>query len=163
MTVISAASLNTDMAAITTEILTEGEDTGVSYSHSLDVLDLVDTTSVGLRTLDITSPDDAQLITLHLRCINSVAVAKTITATLTAISSDETEVADYLNQQTVSAAATFSTAATHYASDDFTSTSETPVFLLKGVTYRLTLTNSGSSNVDRVVATLTVRGFKRRA
>jgi hypothetical protein len=163
MTVISASDLNTDLSNIPFNVLSAGSDAGVLYSFSLDTLDLISTTNVGLRTHDFTAPDDAFVTTLHLRVINTVVASKTITATLTAISSDETSVPDYLNQQTVSAAVTFSTAATHFASSDHSSTSLTPVVLVKGITYRLTLTNSGASNVDRAVAVLSVRSFKRRA
>lgn len=158
---ITQDNLNTPLQNIWTQMTLT--DTGVCFSQTLDVLDLIDTTNVGLRTHDFTAPDDGFVVTLHLRVINSVVATKTITATLTAISSDKTAVPDYLNQQTVSAAVTFSTASTHYAASDHYSSSGTVVPLVKGVTYRLSLTNSGASNVDRAIAVLTARCFKRRA
>lgn len=162
---ISAADLNTNFGDKTSSLQSTAQAGKVTWQYDLECLDLVTSTSVALRTLDFTAPDDLEFVVLCLNAWNSTAVTRIATGTLTAIDVNEQSASKYLLGQPISLSVTCTAASTEYNAtrDDRTASTATKIWLAKGVTYRLQVSQDTATVLDRVVLSLVVASRRRRA
>jgi spore maturation protein SpmB len=122
--------------------------------------------------VDFTAPGQLQVVTFGLTVINTAGLAKTVTATLSAIATTdatntEPEVPKYLLNRTISVTGSFAVGATptHATRTDYSdnTVANNVIFLTRGVTYRIELSTPSAVAVDRAYAYLLCRSPWRRA
>lgn len=116
------------------------------------------TSTPGFAIKDFTVPDDCLVVGLCLRVINPDATSRTITLTLSAIDVNEVAVSKYLTELSYSISVTATSAATF---DGTRAAPSIPMVLVKGITYRLSLTSSSGTAVSSVDGCIIVRQMKR--
>lgn len=157
---ISAADLNNNFNDKVAALAALNDNRGHDLQYNLSVLDLTTALNVGLRTLDFVAPMDLELKCLGVSMFNPDATSRTARLTLTAIATDETVVSKYLLDETVNVPVIGNTAAEYSASR---ATTAYPVFLVKGMTYRLTMdrVDANGGVIDRAYGFALCRTSRR--
>ena len=163
---ISAANLNNNFNDKVASLASRNKAVGKDIQYNLSVIDLTTSLNVGLRTLDFVPPTDLQLVTIGLSMFNPDATSRTAKLTLSAISSEEVSVSKYLIDQVPSATVTGATAAEYDATRaawNDAGLAKTPIFLVKGITYRLLMTreDANGGNIDRAYGFALCRTVRR--
>lgn len=156
---VSAADLNTNFQDKVANLVAQAADDSKFHQVNIETLDLTSATTNGLNVQDFTCTDDWELWVVGLSVWNPDATSRTITMTLTQVDG----VTKYLLDQTVSVSIAATSATEFNATRGDYRTSSPKIFLVKGITYRLTLTSSSASAVDRAYGFLCLRPRRRRA
>lgn len=156
---ISAADLNTNFDDKVANLTAQAASDSKFHEIENEVLDLTSGPVAGSNIYDFTCPDDMELWVVGLSVWNPDATSRTITMTLTQVDG----VTKYLLDQTVSVSVT-ATSATEFNATrgDYRTNSGTKIWLVKGITYRLTFTSSSGSAVDRAYGFVLARPRRRR-
>jgi hypothetical protein len=155
---ISAADLNTNFDDKLAQLFTNSKRTGKDFQFDVEHASFTSATSAHLLHLDFTPTAHLEVIALALTGWNPDATSRTVTCTLTAIASNEEAVSKYILDRTISVSVTMpSSGIAHATRSTFTSSTGDKLFLIPGITYRLTLANSAASAVDRAVGSLVCR------
>lgn len=160
---ISANDLNTNFSDKLATIAAANvvSATGKDFQYDLEIFDLINTTSVGARTLDFTVPDDLEFRVLGLT-IWAAGAGATVTVTLTAIDIDQASASIYMLDEVISLSRGSSAGEGNATRVNRTPSTTTKIFLKKGITYRLQASSSSATNVDRCHIYLLARARRRR-
>jgi hypothetical protein len=120
------------------------------------------TTSIAehIRSVTFTPPDDLEVVALVVHHNASTTSSTTSTAALTQADGGT----KFMLGKTVSLSVTTTATGNAYTTQDYSaSNADGRLFLVKGVQYNLTLTNTGANVGRRATAILYVRGRVRRS
>ncbi len=129
-----------------------------------DARDLTTALSVAQRVYDFTMPDDGRLVGLGLSMWNPDATSRSCSLTLTAITGAEAEISRLFPSGNPSVSVSGAAAQEFNGTRTvFTDEASTTIFLVKGVTYRLTLlrTDANGGVIDRAFGYACIRGERR--
>lgn len=134
------------------------------FLYELDAIDVASGTDESLRVLDFTAPQDLEVIITGLTVYSPDATSRTTTMTLRAIDPASGIVIPRYTDGTDPDVSVVSNAAAEFSAtrENFQSTSGDKLFLIEGVTYRITISVSTASVLDRVVAMVLCRARANR-
>lgn len=161
--VISKAELDTEFAANTAALTANALAGAKDWQVDIDVTGLAQGTAAAARQVDWTAPDDCELRVLGVSSFGNGAAGSTVTLALTCIDVLEQAVTDALLGKTVATSHTSAVSATTETTSrqDYSSVSGERHFLLKGLTYRLTLTSTHATALARAFGSMLLRGRRR--
>jgi hypothetical protein len=161
--VISATDLNSNFNEQLATLRANAQLGRKQYQKVLDVYGLTNATGTIARQLEFTAVDDMDVLLLGLTVWRNSGTI-TITAELEAIAytaAGAEEVSKYLSDKTVSVSRLVSAGAENNANRTIYEPTNV-IRLIKGITYRLTLTSNSATAVNRAYCYLVMTTTRRR-